>query len=167
LISAPELSKHLTTPQCSSSDATDVIKCLLSSGADINLYHKDGQSPLFIASMYGHCDVFRCLLSSVADISLRDKYGRSPLFIASKYGRCDGVQCLLSSGADINLYDDDGQSPLRNNGDCPHLSRKLIATRELSKDLTTSQWPFAHAANNGDCPSSSYKLISAPELSKR
>jgi ankyrin repeat protein len=29
----------------------DVIKCLLSSGADINLCDKQGQSPLFLASM--------------------------------------------------------------------------------------------------------------------
>jgi ankyrin repeat protein len=39
----------------------DVIKCLLSSGADINLLDEGGQSPLFIASMSGHCDVVECL----------------------------------------------------------------------------------------------------------
>jgi ankyrin repeat protein len=39
---------------------------LLSSGADINLGYKRGQSPLCIASMIGHCDVVKCLLSSGA-----------------------------------------------------------------------------------------------------
>jgi ankyrin repeat protein len=49
------------------------VKCLLSSGADINLCDKQGQSPLFLASMAGHCDVVKCLLSSGADINLCDK----------------------------------------------------------------------------------------------
>jgi ankyrin repeat protein len=34
----------------------DVVKCLLSSGADINLCDKDGKSPLFAASCKGECD---------------------------------------------------------------------------------------------------------------
>jgi ankyrin repeat protein len=32
----------------------DVLKCLLSSGADFNLRDENGQSPLFTASMHGH-----------------------------------------------------------------------------------------------------------------
>jgi ankyrin repeat protein len=54
----------------------DVVKCLLSSGADINLRNKGGETPLFAASVYGHCDVLKCLLSSGADINLLDKGGR-------------------------------------------------------------------------------------------
>jgi ankyrin repeat protein len=52
LISAPELSKHLTTSHSPFHDApnNDVVKCLLSSGADINLLDEDGHSPLFAAS---------------------------------------------------------------------------------------------------------------------
>jgi ankyrin repeat protein len=33
----------------------DVVKCLLSSGAYVNLSDVSGQPPLFIASMEGHC----------------------------------------------------------------------------------------------------------------
>jgi ankyrin repeat protein len=80
----------------------------------------------------------------------------SPLFAASLEGRCDVVKRLLSSGADINVRDENGRSPLyiahlttskypfmdvTNNGDCPHLSDKLITAPELSKHLTTSQCP--------------------------
>ena len=32
----------------------DVVKCLLSSGADVNLYDRNGQSPLFVASAKEH-----------------------------------------------------------------------------------------------------------------
>jgi ankyrin repeat protein len=37
----------------------DVVKCLLSSGADINLRDDDGQLPLFVASKEGHFDVVK------------------------------------------------------------------------------------------------------------
>jgi ankyrin repeat protein len=90
----------------------DIVKCLVSSGADINLRNKEGRSPLFVASQRGHCAIVKCLLSSGADINLRKKQGRSPLFEASYFGRYDVVKCLLSSGADINLRDEGGQSPL-------------------------------------------------------
>jgi ankyrin repeat protein len=58
----------------------DVVKCLLSSGADINLRDDDGQLPLSVASKEGHFDVVKCLLSSDADVNLCDGNGRSPLF---------------------------------------------------------------------------------------
>jgi ankyrin repeat protein len=58
----------------------DIVKYLLSSGADINLGKERGQSPLLIASQRGHCDVVEYLLSSGADINLRDEGGQSSLF---------------------------------------------------------------------------------------
>jgi ankyrin repeat protein len=88
------------------------VKCLLSSGADINLRDEDGRSLLFVASYHEHFDVIKYLLSSGADINLRNKRGESPLFVASHRGHCAIVKCLLSSGADINLCDEGGKSPL-------------------------------------------------------
>jgi ankyrin repeat protein len=60
----------------------DVVKCLLSSGADINLCDEVGHSPLFIASCKGECDVVKCLLKSGADINLRGQQVRPPLLEA-------------------------------------------------------------------------------------
>jgi ankyrin repeat protein len=51
----------------------DVVKCLLSSGADINLCDDNGQLPLFAASISGYCDVVQCLLSSGANINWCDE----------------------------------------------------------------------------------------------
>jgi ankyrin repeat protein len=50
---------------------------LLSSGGEINLCEKNGQSPLFIASLNGQCDVVKCLLSSGGEINLCEKNGQS------------------------------------------------------------------------------------------
>jgi ankyrin repeat protein len=90
LISAPELSKHSTTSHSPFHDGSD---------ADINLCDEDVHSPLFVASVSGHCDVVERLLSSGAKINLCDKAGQSPLFVASWKGECDVVERLLSSGA--------------------------------------------------------------------
>jgi ankyrin repeat protein len=80
LTSASELhvSKHLTTFICPYSDTQwwDVVKCLLSSGADVYLCDRNKQSPLFVASMSGHCDVVKCLRSSGADVNLCDRNGQ-------------------------------------------------------------------------------------------
>jgi ankyrin repeat protein len=72
---------------------------LLTSGAEINLCDKQGQSPLFGASLYGRCDVVKCLLSSGADINLSHEGGQLPLFVASSYGYYDIVRLLTSHGA--------------------------------------------------------------------
>jgi ankyrin repeat protein len=77
---------------------SDVVKCLLSSDADINLRNKQGQSPLFIASQRGHCAIVKCLLSSGADINLRDEGGKSPLFVAISAGYHDIVRLLRPHG---------------------------------------------------------------------
>jgi ankyrin repeat protein len=53
----------------------DVVKCLLSFGADIKLCDEGGRSPLFAASHNGRCEVVKCLLSSGADINLPDADG--------------------------------------------------------------------------------------------
>jgi ankyrin repeat protein len=48
----------------------DVVKCLLSSGADINFCDKRGQSPSNVASYYGYHDIVRLLTAHGA---LRDE----------------------------------------------------------------------------------------------
>jgi ankyrin repeat protein len=139
LTSAPELSKHLTTSQSPIIDAInngdcpsginlcdedgksplyiaseegecDVVKSLLSSGADINLCDEDGKSPLYIASFNGECDVVECLLSSVISAPELSKHSTT-----SHFTSFDAI----------------------NNSDCPRSSHKLISAPELSKHLTT------------------------------
>jgi ankyrin repeat protein len=90
----------------------DIVKYLLSFGADVNLCDSDGHSPLFIASKEGHCDIVKYLVAHNADVNLCDDFGQSPLFIASEEGHCDIVKYLVANNADVNLYHDFGQSPL-------------------------------------------------------
>ena len=61
----------------------DFVKCLLSSGAYINLRDNLRQSPLFAASKSRHCDVVKCLIHSGAEINLSDRNGQSPIVSSS------------------------------------------------------------------------------------
>jgi hypothetical protein len=76
LISAPELSKHLTTLHSPLHDAINNGECPTSSRKLISAPEQLGRSPLFAGSCKGECDVVKCLLSSGADINLRDEVGR-------------------------------------------------------------------------------------------
>jgi hypothetical protein len=110
----------------------DIVKCLLSSGADINLCDKDGYSPLFTASINRHCDVVKCLLSAGADINLCDKLGRSPL----SNGDCPQLLRKLISAPELSKHLTTSPFPFSDaaiNGEVPCLSHKLISAPELSK----------------------------------
>lgn len=90
----------------------NMIKLLLSNGADIELCSREGGSPLYLACQKGHNSSVQLLLRNGADINLCMKNGASPLYIACQIGRESIVQLLLRNGADTNLCMDDGTSPL-------------------------------------------------------
>jgi ankyrin repeat protein len=107
----------------------DVVKCLLSSGANIDFRNNLGQSPLCVASYHGHCDVV-------------------------KNGDCPKLSRQSISAPELSKQITRSQCPpvdAPNNGDCPILLRKLISALELSKHLTTSEYPRSDATSNGDC----------------
>ena len=54
----------------------------LEAGADPNLADKDGQTPLYGASQYGHAEVVKLLLDAGSDPNLANKDGQTPLSIA-------------------------------------------------------------------------------------
>jgi hypothetical protein len=79
LISAPELSKHLTTSQCPDFDATNNGDCPFMSHKLIS--DRNGKSPLSITSITEPY-VERLLFLSGADINFFHNAGKSPFFLA-------------------------------------------------------------------------------------
>jgi ankyrin repeat protein len=73
----------------------DVVKYLLSSGADINLSDDSGQSPLFVASENGHNDVVQYLLS---------KTSYSAYIDATHNGHCPHSSNKLISAPKLSKY---------------------------------------------------------------
>jgi len=70
------------------------------------------ETPLAVASRFGHAEAARVLLEHGADTNTRDKYDWSPLERASENGHADVVRVLLEHGANVMARDSTGTTPL-------------------------------------------------------
>ncbi|KAH0618550.1 hypothetical protein JD844_017872 [Phrynosoma platyrhinos] len=80
-----------------SHDREDMVKALLSCGADINLQDDAGLSPLMVASQYGNMEIVKLLLDHPAcDTALTDTAGNSALSMALKSAHVEIAEILQS-----------------------------------------------------------------------
>ena len=91
----------------------EVVRTLLSAGAEVNPQNEDGFSPLHAACQAGHREVVHALLSAGANVNLQAKGGCSPLQMACHSGDMEVVRALLSVGAKVDLQATDGMTPLQ------------------------------------------------------
>jgi ankyrin repeat protein len=90
----------------------EVVKMLLTMGANPNDRNSVGRTPIMFASVEGHKEVVELLLSSGANPNDKDKYGNSPILWASGNGHKEVVELLLSNGANPNDKDDLKNTPI-------------------------------------------------------
>jgi outer membrane protein assembly factor BamB len=90
----------------------ELVKSLISSGADVNTPNIWGWTPLYIASGTGKKDIVKLLVTEGADVNAPNKTGETPLHFAVSNGQRDIVELLLDHGADMNVKNNSGQSPL-------------------------------------------------------
>lgn len=102
----------------------EIVKYLISKGADINAKSDKGWTALMAASgEKGHLDVVKYLISKGADINARNDDGRTALMNAATYsGNLEIVKALVegkggllsvfSKGVDVNAKDDNGETAL-------------------------------------------------------
>ncbi|XP_067659835.1 uncharacterized protein [Haliotis asinina] len=91
----------------------DVVKLLVSRGADVSLVDVDGNNILHYACVKGNKRTveFALCLDEV-DIDSRGGRGRTPVMDAACEGHSHVVKLLVSRGADVSLVDDDGNNIL-------------------------------------------------------
>lgn len=94
------------------SEYDNIVELLLRYGAEINLCHKKGCTPLIDACLNGHISTVQLLLSSGAKVNLCLDNGASPFSLACLHGHDDIVQFLLRNAADIYLCLESGACPL-------------------------------------------------------
>ena len=83
----------------------DVVKRQIAFGSDLNQRTPDGQNntPLIIASIFGHEEVASALVDAGADINLQKIDGSTALHTAAIMGYPNIVEILLKNGADDNI----------------------------------------------------------------
>lgn len=90
----------------------EVVKLLLSHGADVTKVAGLNTTPIFQASQHGHTSVVRLLLEvpevreSLNDRGLTGSLKETPLYVASNNEHVEVVRMLLSAGSDPNSDDD-------------------------------------------------------------
>ncbi|KAG0125660.1 ankyrin repeat-containing domain protein [Tuber indicum] len=90
----------------------DIVRLLLSHGADINATDSEGRTALSFAVSAEDEQMVKLLLDKTADIRLDDYHGATPLHFACEKPDIPMVKLLLDNGADINAQDGDLWTPL-------------------------------------------------------
>ena len=90
----------------------DVVKFLVSKGADVKRKDGPGNTPLHLASREGHLDIVEFLILEGANVKARNELKRTPLHLTSIGGHLDVAKFLVSEGADVKKRDAIGNTPL-------------------------------------------------------
>lgn len=89
-----------------------VVDNLLDFGAKLNVWDKNHESPLTIASCKGHSKMITFLLKKGADVEIVDKNKHTALYLAAEKGHHYALTNLLKFGAIVNSSSDNQVTPL-------------------------------------------------------
>ncbi|GEM_PF-1933054 len=89
----------------------DLVKKMLTCGAEVNLKTTEGWYPLHTAAYYGPADMIDLLVSKGADINARGDFdGWTPLHMATQQRDPAVVKALLKDGADKTIKSTSGKT---------------------------------------------------------
>ena len=111
VLSPSQLNEALIEAVCEGSILK--VQSLLDQHADIHTRTGDmRETPLHLASKYGHHQCIELLLDRKADINGGARWSYTPLHFASKHGHLQCIELLLYRHADINARSDYSITPL-------------------------------------------------------
>jgi len=92
--------------------SADVIRNLISVGANVNRQNEDGLTPLFGTAMWGHPEAARTLLAAGANPIARAYDGVQPIHAAAAAGHAEMLKVLVEAGAPVDARTSDGGTAL-------------------------------------------------------
>ena len=113
-----------------SNDHIDIVKYLVSQGADVDSQDSEGDTPLHLAASSGLLEIAKYLVSKGANVNARNtSFQETPLNRTTYYGYIDMVKLLVTHGADVNARAKDKSAPLQNAAEIGslHIVRYLIS----------------------------------------
>jgi ankyrin repeat protein len=84
---------------------TEVVRYLLSLGANVEAAEDDGDTPFCHACEFGDLASAQMLIDAGAKINIVNKFGRTPLMMAAREGHDTLVSLLISHHVDVNFHD--------------------------------------------------------------
>ena len=83
---------HRPATRCGFLGQRDVLRLLLSCGADADAANATGWTPLHHACLHGHTEVSEALISAGASMEARNRFGAKPLGVATAGGHLSTVK---------------------------------------------------------------------------
>jgi len=122
----------------------DILRTLVTKGADINKRNKCGETPLHHATTnQGNCKLcIQSLLEFGAEVNCMDDEGRTPLYGALMWGK-DTAQLILQSGGCLNLTGETFKfvrNILRSSGSTPFPPTAVFQGIDLSLDQAKEKY---------------------------
>ena len=91
----------------------EVAEVLIDAGADIEVKHNNGRSPLFQASEFGNLRVLKVLVKAGAEVCVADNEGDTCLTLAAYFGHTETVRYLVGlPEVDVNHSEEDNFTAL-------------------------------------------------------
>ena len=80
----------------------DVVKVLLTAGADARSATSTGTTPLMLAAASGNVDAVKALLAAGSDVEAKESsMQQTPLMFAAAFSRVEVMKALIATGADV------------------------------------------------------------------
>jgi ankyrin repeat protein len=139
-------------------------KELISRGADVNVFRRDGMTPLMMAANAGNPELISELLNNKAKVDTKDDSGRTALSFAARAGHLEVGRRLIAAGTNLENTDTDGNTALM---DAAMTGRtefvKLLLENKANVNATDNagRTPLMLAASYGDFPEVMKALIDA------
>lgn len=128
----------------------ELVKKLISEGADVNHTDSRGFSPLLMVAG-GDFELIDILLKAGADVNAESKYGATPLINSTMCSRA--VKKFLEVGADVNPQNINKQTALMvaaKNGNIESVKFLLNANADISAKDIDEMTPLLHAVTSGN-----------------
>merc|ERR1712147_468560 len=89
----------------------EVVKLILSKGADVNSISGQGYTPLHMAVINGHDALVPIMIQGGADLNTADEESLTPLHMAARDGQGEIALMLVKAGANLHATNQEGKTP--------------------------------------------------------